>query len=922
MADFTIRDKRGQRVPLPNGNAGPANGFSRVGTKRVSEADQHSPRGLPFGPPDPNAAVGHIRGQQMASTRMRRQAATGGGTAAMQMATSRPRDPMWYWKQNNIPFDFTEPEELKKIREFCVTPETSILMADATSKPIGQVAVGEQVQGWRYRAHANGYLEREWRPATVRAVGRKQAQVVRLTLASGTVLTCTPDHQWHNVAWTTVDRTPRGHPYPKLTATEYLPATLGTELMGVSNCRMDFNARGYGYPAADVVMDKVISIEEVTDEAGSPVLVEVVALETSLGNYIAGGYASKNCRLLYVTHPIVSACIDVYAKLPMQGMAFECKDPQLVDFYSDLFFEQLNYEDFLLDLGTEYWLSGESWALGGWNDTLGIWESDSLVNPDDVEVEASLFQPEPRYLMRLPESLRQILTSRTPHWQYTQLVDKWPELANYATEDALMPVSNYVLKQMRFKADRFANRGIPILMRGFRTLIQEEMLNSALDSIADRLYTPLILTKIGATAQDLGTNVPWIPTTQELEDFNAVLDAALAADFRALTYHWAIDMEPVFGRENVPDLTNDFDRIVERILMVFGLSQTMLTGAQAGETYAADALNRDVVTQLLSHYQRMMTKFVYDRCAIVAEAQEHFDYEVRQGKRYLITEEIYEVDEESGEERVIEQPKLLIPELTFKVLNISDEEDERQFVETLAASGVPIPYRNRLVTTGIDFDEAVEARSTEDVALAVAEQETRKKTFQALQRAGLPIDATLAADFSPKAIQAGAEPPVGADGQDALISQLGLGGPQALPALAPTQEDLDADTGEEDTNVPPADEAQQGYGPDGEGDYPGRPEESDEERDGMPKASSNGHRKIAGYRLGHKFGIRNAIAEHHIEPDNSEEQSPRDYLPTGRLGKPRVVGMRAYLNLGGTPTRVARKGAYAEEPEDSDSDGE
>jgi hypothetical protein len=361
VADFTIRDKRGQRVPLPNASTGPPNGFSRVGTKRVSEADQHSPRGLPFGPPDPNAAVGHIRGQQMASTRMRRQAATGGGTAAMQLATSRPRDPMWYWKQNNIPFDFTEPEELKKIREFCVTPETSILMADATSKPIGQVAVGEQVQGWRYRAHANGYLEREWRPATVRAVGRKQAQVVRLTLASGTVLTCTPDHQWHNVSWTTVDRTPRGHPYPKLTATEYLPATVGTELMGVSNCRMD-------------------------------------------GNYIAWGYCSKNCRLLYVTHPIVSACIDVYSKLPMQGMHFECKDPQLVDFYTELFFDQLNYEDFLLDLGRQYWLAGESWALGGWNETLGIWEEDQLVNPDDVEVEKSLFLPEPRYLMRLPES--------------------------------------------------------------------------------------------------------------------------------------------------------------------------------------------------------------------------------------------------------------------------------------------------------------------------------------------------------------------------------------------------------------------------------------------------------------------------------------------------------------------------------------
>ena len=122
--------------------------------------------------------------------------------------------------------------------------------------------------------------------------------------------------------------------------------------------------------------------------------------------------------------------------------------------------------------------------------------------------------------MRLPETLRQIL-----HHPAARLgvQHSWcrstPSWSHYTGEDALMPVSNVLLKQMRFKADRFNNRGIPILMRGFRTIIQEEMLNSALDSIADRLYTPLILAKLGATAQDLGTNVPWIPTDEDMEEF-------------------------------------------------------------------------------------------------------------------------------------------------------------------------------------------------------------------------------------------------------------------------------------------------------------------------------------------------------------------------------------------------------------------
>jgi len=50
----------------------------------------------------------------------------------------------------------------------------------------------------------------------------------------------------------------------------------------------------------------------------------------------------------------------------------------------------------------------------------------------------------------------------------------------------------------------------------------------------------------------------------------------------------------------------------------------------------------------------------------------------------------------------------------------------------------------------IDFDEAVEQRSQEDVALAVAEQDTRKKTYLALKSQGLPIDEQLEKDFAPR----------------------------------------------------------------------------------------------------------------------------------------------------------------------------
>ena len=372
------------------------------------------------------------------------------------------------------------------------------------------------------------------------------------------------------------------------------------------------------------------------------------------------------CRLLYVTHPFLSSAIDVMSKYPVLDMEFRCKDEALVEFYSDLFIDQLEYEEFLIDIGREYWTVGEAWPLGSFNELLGVWEADELINPDDVEVIRSPFLKEPRFEMALPEDIRRIIRERDPKWEYEALMKSYPELAHFTGEDDKMPVSNILLKQIAFKGDSFHPRGIPILMRGFRAIIQEEMLNAAQDAIAERLYTPLIIAKLGASASDLGTSVPWIPTMDDRASFEEALDAALAGDFRVLITHFATEVKTVFGKEAMPNFTPEFDRLNDRQLQIFGMSRTMLSGASGGQTYAADALNRDLLTQLLTTYQRKIKNFVRDRMLVVAEAQEHYDYEERGGIKYPIMEEILIVDEETGEHRIVEQPKLLVPEVQFK----------------------------------------------------------------------------------------------------------------------------------------------------------------------------------------------------------------------------------------------------------------
>lgn len=600
------------------------------------------------------------------------------------------------------------------------------------------------------------------------------------------------------------------------------------------------------------------------------------------------------CRLLYFSHPILASCIDIFSKYPLQGAKVACKDHQLQEFYEDLFFSQLDYGTYLVSMSREVWMVGEAFPLATFNETLGIWDSEELLHPNDVYVERSPISREPRFLIRLPEALREVLRTRQPVWEYNQLVEEYPELVAYAGENSRMPVSNMLLKQIKFEADVFHKRGLPIIMRAFRSVLQEEMLNTAMDAIADRLYTPLILAKLGASASDLGTEVPWIPEPADLDEFREAIDAALAGDFRLLVHNFATTIESVFGREEMPHLSDDFDRLEDRILMTFGLSRTMLQGAAEGETYAADALNRDVVTELMTHHQRRLKDFFRDRARIVAEAQEHYDYDVRGGKRYVRMEEVLEVDEETGEERIVEQPKLLVPELEFDTLNLSDEAQERQFLEALSASGVPVPQQRRILGTGLDFEEMVQTKKAEQIRLAVVEQETRRETYTALRDAGLPIPDDLREDFEPRALNT-TEP----SAQDAVLPTLSTQD-VATPALAPSEDD-EQEGADEDTGgqvIPMMAPVPQ------EGDQ--RPPESDEARATMPKPARR-IPKTAGYRTFRPGQIRQAVREHYEPPDNTIEDQrhedgsvtprPENYRPTGLYGPPRHVGMRRYVQV-------------------------
>jgi hypothetical protein len=492
----------------------------------------------------------------------------------------------------------------------------------------------------------------------------------------------------------------------------------------------------------------------------------------------------KWLRLYYATHYLVPILVDIFTRFPLAGMSMKCKDPKIKEFYEDLFFNQLDYEDFLVSLGREFWVVGEAFPLGSFDEDLGVWEREELINPEDVVIENFPILGSQQLKLAPPDYLKRLAQTKNPAKEYRLLDANYPELIPYLLKGEHIPVSSVLMRQVSNKLNDWDDHGTPILLRGLRTLLHEEKLLASQDAIAERLYSPLLLAKLGI--MDMGDGQPpWIPGPEELESVRDDLDLALSSDFRLMVHHFGLELESVFGREQMPRLGDDFDRIEKRLMQVFGVNPSLLSAGSGGQPYASSALQAEFMNQILRTFQKMLKDHFRERALVVAEAQEHYDYEQKGQTRVKLFEEIVEYDDDFNK-NIVEVPKLLIPELTFATLDMRDEATERQFMQELRGLGVPISDEG-LMVGNFNWNSKDEYKkfNEELKAKTIAQQRAKFETYTALTIQGLPVPADLKAEvesvLQPQGQGAAQGLPMGGNQPPMPDGGPGAGGPAAGP---------------------------------------------------------------------------------------------------------------------------------------------
>ena len=241
----------------------------------------------------------------------------------------------------------------------------------------------------------------------------------------------------------------------------------------------------------------------------------------------------------------------------------------------------------------------------------------------------------------------------------------------------------------------------------------------------------------------MGDGEPWIPDQSELDDARDDLQSALAADFRLMVHNFGLKVENVFGRESVPNLEADFERVQTKLLQAWGIGEALISGGTGG-AYASSALNREFVTQMMVGFQNAVKRHIIKRAEVIAEAQGPYDYDLKGGVRVPIYREIVEVDPETGEEYIRKVPKLLIPDVKMATLNLRDEAQERAFISQLKSMGVPVSDKTLAVNIDMEFDQELERQAEESVAKLMATAQAMKKVQDLCDAQDLPYPPELA----------------------------------------------------------------------------------------------------------------------------------------------------------------------------------
>jgi len=341
---------------------------------------------------------------------------------------------------------------------------------------------------------------------------------------------------------------------------------------------------------------------------------------------------NKFKRYFFYNEPIVGAACELHAEFPLSTFGVTHEDSVLAKEFEDIV-EYLNLFEFLLAMLLEYWVIGESFVFGFFDDGEDprYWKKLIMLNPDYVDVQTAYYSKEIQskiYLLEPDEVVKRIVNNGPEHPETKELYTKLPSgIIEAAKTGKKIKLPYFQVYHFKREGDYFSQRGVSIIERCFKWLMYRDKLREAQYAIADRHTTPKEFYLIGSDTH---------PATQEMIDsFRELLISMYNQPNQAIVWHHnlRIQWEGASGR-SLP-IVPELQYVDKQLAIALLINEGIITAER--QPYASTSVALDVMIQryltLRSRVEEFLKKFVFGTICklngIVKRTQTEIRYKIR-----------------------------------------------------------------------------------------------------------------------------------------------------------------------------------------------------------------------------------------------------------------------------------------------------
>jgi hypothetical protein len=259
---------------------------------------------------------------------------------------------------------------------------------------------------------------------------------------------------------------------------------------------------------------------------------------------------NRRLRHYYKYNPFVRSIIDFHTDTPMSDFDLRCPELPTAEKYYTQFKEKKNLVDALTNTTRDYWLLGEGFLFGQWDDIRDEYMEFVQLPPEEVDVISTYISNRKVYSLRPNKEIQKTMRSvQQADQQVADIVRMTnPEHAAAVTRNKHYPLDPNRLIVLQRSMSGYVNRGISPVLAVIKDLIFEDQLNLFRTVFIQRHSYPIKFYKLGSAEKG------FVPPARMYNEFRGQLEQAINdPDFNIIT-HPFVSVEYYSGQDKILNL--------------------------------------------------------------------------------------------------------------------------------------------------------------------------------------------------------------------------------------------------------------------------------------------------------------------------------------------------------------------------------